>query len=90
MKATPKLCLSCYYARDRKDVAGVYCTGKWLCKKDRNCPHYRNWHRRKPAIEELVSICGGRENVRKGLREGVPFAAFLAGIYFFACAVVPL
>ena len=41
-------------------------------------------------IEELVLICGGRENVRKGLREGVPFAAFLAGIYFLACAVVPL
>ena len=41
-------------------------------------------------MRELVEICGGRENVRKGPREGVPFAAFLAGIYFLACAVVPL
>ena len=41
-------------------------------------------------MRELVEICGGRENVQKGLREGVPFAAFLAGIYFLACAVVPL
>jgi len=41
-------------------------------------------------MRELIAICGGWENARKGLREGVPFVALLAGIYFLACAVVPI
>ena len=42
MTVTPKLCLKCYYARDRRDIAGVYCTGKWLCK-DGKCEHFKYW-----------------------------------------------
>ena len=42
MTVTPRLCLKCYYARDRRDIAGVYCTGKWLCK-DGKCEHYKYW-----------------------------------------------
>ena len=41
-------------------------------------------------MRELIAICGGWENARKGLREGVPFVALLACIYFLACAAVPI
>ena len=42
MTVTPKLCLRCYYARMRRDICGVYCTGAWMCK-DGKCEHFRDW-----------------------------------------------
>lgn len=40
-----KLCVSCYYARPRKDICGVYCTTGFA--KDGKCEKYRNYREEK-------------------------------------------
>lgn len=35
-------CVTCYYARMRRDICGIYCTGGFE-KEDGKCDHYDNW-----------------------------------------------
>lgn len=37
-----RLCVWCEYARDREDIAGVYCTGGF-CNLDGTCEHFREY-----------------------------------------------
>ena len=38
-------------------------------------------------LQELVALCGGRENAALGMREGIPLAVLMVGMYFIACAI---
>lgn len=34
-------CVTCHYARMRRDICGIYCTGGFA--HDGKCEHYKNW-----------------------------------------------
>lgn len=34
------ICVSCHYARMRRDICGIYCVGKFFKKQDGTCQHY--------------------------------------------------
>lgn len=36
-------CVSCYYARMRKDICGIYCAGEYWKREDGSCKHYKTW-----------------------------------------------
>lgn len=44
-------CVSCRYAKMRRDICGIYCTGGFLAK-DGECDHYENWRERRKAKNE--------------------------------------
>lgn len=35
-------CISCYYARMRRDICGIYCTGGFV-KADGKCDHWEDY-----------------------------------------------
>lgn len=37
----PNPCITCHYARMRRDICGIYCTGGFA--HDGKCEHYKNW-----------------------------------------------
>lgn len=37
-----KPCISCHYARMRRDICGIYCTGGFATK-DGKCEHYEHY-----------------------------------------------
>lgn len=43
MDARVNPCLSCYYARMRTDVCGIYCAGHFWKEEDGTCKHYEKW-----------------------------------------------
>ena len=42
MNEEKRLCVWCEYARDREDIAGVYCTGGF-CNPDGTCGHFKEY-----------------------------------------------
>lgn len=57
MSDTRKPCVWCWYARDRKDVAGVYCT-KGFENPDGTCTRFLDYETIRDKIE------GGEERER--------------------------
>lgn len=43
-----KLCVSCWYARQRKDVCGIYCTQGFV--KDGKCDMHEDYYRHKKRV----------------------------------------
>lgn len=41
----------------------------------------------KSIIREAVDIVGGWSQVKRGMTEGLPLIAYLAVVYFAACAI---
>jgi len=41
----------------------------------------------KSIVIEAITLAGGKRNARRGMVEGLPLFALLAGIYFLACAL---
>lgn len=38
-------CVTCHYARMRRDICGIYCTGGFA--HNGKCEHYENWKERR-------------------------------------------
>ena len=53
------ICLDCYYARERKDICGIYCVGSFF-KHDGECNHWRYYKasykskKKKPAYSNTA------------------------------------
>lgn len=45
-EAKYNICISCHYARMRRDICGIYCTGGFA-KEDGQCEHYKNYKDRR-------------------------------------------
>lgn len=57
------ICVSCYYARMRRDICGIYCVGEAAKKPDGTCDRYLNWKQAKKIRKENndgVSVQRGR------------------------------
>ena len=39
-------CVSCHYARMRKDICGIYCAGEFWKKENGTCDHWRHWKKK--------------------------------------------
>lgn len=39
-------CITCHYARMRKDICGIYCAGSYWKEKDGTCKHWKDYKRR--------------------------------------------
>lgn len=42
-------CVFCFYARMRRDICGIYCSGSFLVK-DGTCSHFVDWEDHKKAV----------------------------------------
>jgi hypothetical protein len=40
-------CLTCHYARMKKDICGIYCVGSYFLDKNNTCSHYKNYKDKK-------------------------------------------
>lgn len=50
-------CVSCYYARMKKDVCGIYCTGGFATK-DGKCDRWKFYKERKKKSERTLQKQG--------------------------------
>lgn len=66
MKTEKKICAWCYYARMRKDICGIYCTGGFE-NKDGTCERFRDSKKGKKTVPKLNQPAPeeGEQNVRK-------------------------
>lgn len=46
------ICVSCHYARMRRDICGIYCVGKCLKNEDGACDHYLHYRKAKKGKEK--------------------------------------
>ena len=59
------ICVFCKHARDRVDVAGVYCVGGFWKKPDGTCDHYNEYQ-----VGEHVEQAGAGEDAGAEDQEG--------------------
>lgn len=38
-------CVSCHYARMRRDICGIYCVGSFLKNADGTCDHFLDYRK---------------------------------------------
>lgn len=70
MKEEKRLCVWCEYAKDRTDIAGVYCTGGFR-NQDGSCEHFKEYKKRPPrkrrqpaSAPELVAARTNADRIR--------------------------
>lgn len=54
------ICVSCHYARMRKDICGIYCVGSFFKKSDGSCDRYINYKDKKKINEQkklMKEVC---------------------------------
>lgn len=49
-----QLCVSCYYARMRTDICGIYCTKGFV--QDGKCEMYEDYDERKRGKHEILQV----------------------------------
>lgn len=69
------LCVSCFYARMREDICGIYCAGNFFKKEDGTCERYLD-DRKSPKMERMTNA----DRIRSMSDEEL--ADFLSGIAY--------
>ena len=52
-------CVFCHYARMRKEICGIYCTGGFV-KQDGSCEHFADYKEPKQRTEKRRKPKGGK------------------------------
>lgn len=52
------VCVSCHYARMRKDICGIYCAGEFYKKEDGTCDHWKHWKKKGKCRDNDKEVSG--------------------------------
>lgn len=58
------VCVSCHYARMRKDICGIYCVGSFFKKPDGSCDHFISYEQMKREKRKKRKDSGVEANGR--------------------------